>query len=347
MLFYIVNLFLLCGVLYLLKGHKNKMLGVAFIWLTALSALRGNGIGADYFTYKMFFEAFSSMGWADALSHFTESGYGLLNKLVGFFTDEYQWLLAVCSILSMIGVVRFIKEYSRYPIISIWLFITMGMYQMTFTVLRQAIAISLVLVAYIFAVNRKPLKFLFLILLASSFHYTALVFLIMYFFISKPVNKLHQLRNIALLVIIVACIPFIRMIVVYFASFTKYGIYSAGETGEGGRLLIVYCMILLYLYFIKRNDHASDIQGYKYLYFFCVITCLIQSLALAVELINRMTLYFSIPMFILLPNTIERFEQRSKGIAGGVLMILSLAYYIFSLAFFENQTTANYTFFFS
>ncbi len=347
MLFYLVNLFLLSIVLAAFRRDRKKMLAVAVIWLGLLGALRGSGIGDDYFMYRMIFRSSHSVGWLSVGKLSIEPGYSILNKVVGIFSNNFQWVLAVCSFLAILGVAYFIKKYSKYPIISIWLYITIGMYQMNFTVMRQSIAISLILFAYRYAVERKPWKFVLMVLLATSFHYTAFVFGIVYFLVNKPILERHKIRDFSLLLLLTFCLPLFRKILEMVLSYTKYRIYIGGRTGEGDSLLFLYFVILLFVCIIGRSKRAEQVPGYSHLYLFCVLTCLTQSFALMIELINRVSLYFSIPMLLLLPNTIDRFDRNSKRIAGSALMVMALGYYIFVMLNPGNSTVMQYSFFFS
>ena len=69
------------------------------------------------------------------------------------------------------------------------LFITFETYTLTFGILRQAIALSISLLAFNFLDKRKPIKFILLVLFASLFHKTAAIFLLAYPFLFIKVNK--------------------------------------------------------------------------------------------------------------------------------------------------------------
>ena len=204
MLFYIVNLFFISLTAYVLRKNKRLMYSVIFIWLFTLGALRGEGVGADYYGYKSYFEIFSKLKWFSSYASI-ERGYILLNKIISIFTDNYQWLLVVCSFLSLIGVIYFVKKQAFFPIVSIWLYISMGYYQATFTRLRQAIAISVVLIAYKYAQEKKFWKFILLIILASLFHRTALIAVLIYPFLHLNRTNNQTNKLLVLGVTIVFC----------------------------------------------------------------------------------------------------------------------------------------------
>lgn len=343
MVFYLCNLTLICFFSYVLKRCKqeNIMFVVMFIWLAILGALRGNGVGLDYNNYKDFFQLVANNKLSRVIKS-SDPGYVVINKIIGIFTDNFQWLLAVSSFLSFAGVVYFIRKYSHYPVISLWIYITMGSFQATFTTIRQAIAISIVLIAYNFAIKKKLIKFAVLIIAAASFHYSAIIAAVMYFFINKPTKKENIVISFLLVVGLIVARPQLNALFMYIVSFTKYGFYIGTTSGEGGALLCLFLIILVYLvvcvFFTHKDIHI--------LYWFDIFSCLIQGYALSIATVTRLGAYFSVPMYILLPNTIDCFDALTKKVAGVVLMAVTLGFYIYCLANPGISYTMQYTFFF-
>ena len=332
MLFYIVNLFLISLTACVLRKNKRLMYIVIFIWLFMLGALKGEGVGADYYSYKSFFEIFSRAEWFSSYAD-VERGYILLNKIISIFTNNYQWLLAVCSFLSIIGVIHFIKRNASFPIISIWLYISMGFYQSTFTRLRQAIAISIVLIAYKYAQEKKFWKFIFLIILASLFHRTALIAVLIYLFLhEKRISKQKNSRLSLFFphtqsVTSLFSAPLIRSMV----SYLGYSRYADLKPGSGGSLLLVYFLVFCYVWFLFMRSEEIN-PKLQLLTLLAVGSVVCQSFALTITILNRLGEFLSIPMFIMLPNTAKAFEKKSQSIVIIIMMILSFAFYVYSLS---------------
>lgn len=68
-------------------------------------------------------------------------------------------------------------------------FIAFGILSFDFTILRQALAVSITAWSFDFLINRKPIKFFLIVLLAACFHKTALIMLLIYPLLDKKIEK--------------------------------------------------------------------------------------------------------------------------------------------------------------
>ena len=163
------------------KTNRNYLF---FIWLllTCFLGFRDNNIGLDMKNYEDFFHlaSNSSFSYLFTNAHF-ELGFKLYTKFVSLFTTNYSIFIFITSFLSMIGIYDFIKENSKNYFASIYLFITFNYFIYYFCTLRQVLAISILLLSMRFIKSKDFKKFIFLVLLASLFHKTAIIFGIVYF----------------------------------------------------------------------------------------------------------------------------------------------------------------------
>ena len=113
-------------------------------------------------------------------------------KLISMIWSNYQFFLCIVSIIEMIGFYYFIKNYSKNYIFSLFIFVTFDTYIFTFGILRQAISLSLLLLSVKFLKENKLLKYIMLVIFASLFHKTALIFL---FTLPFKVYKTQQKYN--------------------------------------------------------------------------------------------------------------------------------------------------------
>lgn len=350
MLFYIINLICICVCMYIFRKKKNIMYNLVTVWLILLSGCRGVGVGADYDSYQRYFEIYSRLSWRDVLTYDLEPGYALLNKIVSALWGDYQVLLFICAIFSIIGVVHYIKNNSNHPIFSIWIYITMMSYQSTFTRLRQAIAISFVLFAYEYAKKRDFKKFLLLILVATSFHSTAIFMLIIYPILNKKISMKAFLAICFGVVALIIGGPYYGNLINTFLSFVKYSKYIGTQSGEGEVLLCVYIIITIFVfvsgnYRLKNKEILNENElVIVRLINFSVLTVVIQALALNLSIINRMAGYFSIPMMLLLPNVLDLYKKEDRKIITMVMILLFFVVYLYFLNGGASQTVP-YSFF--
>ena len=70
-----------------------------------------------------------------------EYGYRIFNKLISIFSSNEQAITIANSLLIMILLSKLISKYSSYAFLSIWLYITLGIFQTQMNMTRNAIAI--------------------------------------------------------------------------------------------------------------------------------------------------------------------------------------------------------------
>ena len=74
--------------------------------------------------------------------------------------------------------------------------IAANLYTMSFTVIRQFIAIAIISFSIPYIAQKKLGKFLLIFLLAISFHYTAAIFIMIYYFCNQKSNRLITWKNV-------------------------------------------------------------------------------------------------------------------------------------------------------
>lgn len=225
----------------------------------------------------------------------------------------------------------FIYKNSENPLVSVIIFIGIEFFTLSFTALRQMIAISIILNSYGFIKKNKPIKFILLVLLASLFHKTALTFLIVYVLKYIPINKKTIISGFLILLIIqligfYAIVSIINAIYPYYIpnnfAFTTDGMFQAA-------VMLFYLIIGLYLYFKKTDD--EDKKQLDLLYIIIFLAFSIQSFTNRIPMIGRLMWYFYIFIIILLPNQISKVKNKNiQKIAYVLVITLFLLQYITS-----------------
>ena len=187
MAIYIVLLFgiLLSGSLYKPnKSNRRKRIYcvIVFFSLCLVCMLRKYTVGYDlYGHYYNSFSKIARMDWKLLPTIGYEYGYAIFNKLIAIVFVDPQWYIAIHSLI-VIGVTGwFIYRNSDDVVLSSVMFITTNVWFMYMNIMRQALACSVCLIA-VEVWKRKDIKikrwilFFALVVLASTFHSSAVVF---------------------------------------------------------------------------------------------------------------------------------------------------------------------------
>lgn len=342
--FYLFNLLIVTILMVLFRKDKRRMLLIVFFWLFCILAFRGEGVGDDYYNYKMYFMRYKDIEWTSAVLQ-SEGFYWLLNKIVISLGGTFQVFIGVTAFLSLIGVVWFIDRHSYYPAISVWLFVTMCSYQTIMTRMRQALAISVLLFAYDFAKNRQLKKYVFAVFAASMFHVTAWAALIVYPIVNKRLDVRKGFFISTGLIIAMLSRSFFESMIGRLIQGTRFWHYQEESMGGGENLLIVYLLIYIFLLLAERFSRGNDVnQEGTMLYAFSSCTVLFQILAGVIGIINRAGTYFSDPMMLQLPNVAKSFRTSSRKLVLGFIIFLSGMFYIFMLATSKSSAINYHTF---
>lgn len=115
----------------------------------------------------------------------TEWGYTSLNLLIGLITQNRYIFIFILTLIIYILLYISFKKYTSNYVFAVLLFMGLWFF-FTFTYLRQVIAAAIAWLAIEYAIDRKPIKFFTIVLIAYGFHNSAIVFAPLYF---VPIRK--------------------------------------------------------------------------------------------------------------------------------------------------------------
>lgn len=181
--------------------NKVFFIGIAFL-LVFISGFRvTNGkVGIDTANYEEIFKSVQS-GELKVFSlkniitlNQVEPGYLLLNKIIGFFTNNAQFLFVTCSTITIVFIlIAALQKKDNISIPQILMIYCSSFFIQSFNLVRLYLAVSIIIYAYSYIEKRKIFKYTTLVLLAASFHFTALIVWPVYFFGTRIILSLKIL----------------------------------------------------------------------------------------------------------------------------------------------------------
>lgn len=126
-----------------------------------------------------------------------ELGYLYLNGIVQFIVGAPQLLFFIVATISILAYYFLFRKYSPYIALSFFLYLSLLYVFREVVQIRNGVACSLVLYSVKFLYEQKMKKYIFIILVAASFHLTALVGFSFYF-----INKIAWTRKKILLILL-------------------------------------------------------------------------------------------------------------------------------------------------
>ena len=163
---------------------KNRIFFIALVLvMTVFVGLRTSG--NDTQTYQQMYEripdgieAIVSIDWTDLAA---APGYQFVSgclKYIGVSTQSYFMFFALISVPVYLW---FIRKYTCNLTLSVYFFITMGVYVFAMAAVKQTAAVALLLIASDRAFEKKYVQFIVWLLIAELFHPYAFVYLVVPF----------------------------------------------------------------------------------------------------------------------------------------------------------------------
>jgi len=323
---------------FLIKNKKMLCIVISMQMFLIL-ALRNEILGVDYLTYSAGFKYIKGLSFSELLSSCRvirtaklvwpfsfESGYVVLNWIVGKIGLEFYGLQVVCAAINMISFGRFIYKYSENPILSFAMFIALGMYRNCFGILRQSLAVSIVLWAVPFILEKKNVKAYAVILLGFLFHRTAILFLPLVWLVNIKVSKKLFRYCFCLWGVLLAIgIPVYNFFVANILKIFGYYGYET-EKMEYNNLILLMFIISIIIYFAISFTNFKD----QVINSACVIYLLgvfLEIFGMCNEVFARSVEYYFLFIIILIPNLLSKYRVwNTKVVVGAIIYALMVLY---------------------
>lgn len=328
------------------KQNNAITIATFFVGYLVLLCLRDVSIGVDTKHYLESFWECRETPWIELYrSEDSEVGFLTFAKCLGYFSSE-RLFMAVVAILSVFPIMKFYSSESEDAMLCCSFFFISLLFEMFFSGMRQSISIGLVVPAFYFAKQRKVVPYFLIILLATSFHTSAIILTAIW-----PIYHLN-IRTKSMVIIA----PLMVIVFLYNEEIFKAilnlvgGKYIAGyeylinQSSQKG-LMYLFILIMIYSFIVMDENIASkDDVGMRNLLLFA--TCL-QLFSPVHPVISRLNYYF----IVFIPVALSRVNTKCSvrylqvvRLASAVMSLYFLFYFFFSKA--DSLNVFNYKFFF-
>lgn len=262
-------------------------------------------VGNDYHSYYLNYLGINSNGYTDS----KEIIYVLFNKIFNF-----ESVIFLFSCLSFFFLYKSIK-YFNVDYSNTILLVYYSFFLVTFNlhIIRQGLAVALVLYSYKFLYEKKYILFLIFVLVASGFHISALIVIPISYFFKYEINKKIQIFILFISLVISYNIDIIMDFYYLVASnipiLNKYLLYyRQGEVGQYTFSMGMLFDILILLVLMSKQNNFSEKN--KFLYNIFYISVILSLLLVVDEAALRLNYYFRIVIIFLLPFVITQFKVK-------------------------------------
>ena len=308
---------------------KNKLfLNVSFIELFVILILREPV--SDMITYVDMFHYTDTLSFSEIIGpRYFEDGYMIFTKIITFLTTNERFFIVITSFIILFGQYMFIKKYSSNYLISMYIFIGLNFFDNDYILIRQGIALAILMFSIRYIEDKKLFKFIMCIVVATLFHQSALIFVLLYFISKIKCTKTIKMCCIPIFAIIFMLRQFIMNIIYGFT----YSNYIGRVQGSDGYTMLflfigIYILIVFSETIMQNKEQKEEISVTENIFYWMYILAVVfQILSTAQSIVARLVLYFSISLIILIPNTIQKFENKRLSLLSNILIIILLLGY--------------------
>lgn len=322
------------------KYSAKYYIWITFILLFLLAACRNITLWNDLIGYERKHIIISNITeWKIFLSSFLATskdvGYYILEWLLTRIGISFQEWIALIAAFFLYVIGKLIYKKSYYPLISVMLFLALGFYSFSMSGLRQTIAIAITVIAYFQLDKGYNFKFILLVCIATLFHKTACIFIILLFLKNIRLGKFHILGSIAGLLGFFIFNNQLRAFLNTYFFTDNYSFYSTSSiTLNYTKFIILVAIFIFCIYYYKPIIQSNimkmsafekkylKIQNPLLLYNSLFLGVIFQLYSSFFAEMFRVSMYFSLYSILLVPLCLKT-EKNEK-----VRFILNISIYV-------------------
>lgn len=306
--------------------------GIICISLTVLILSFVSGfrwrVGTDFTGYvNLFYRARTTLV-SDFLSY-KEPGITLLAFIGGYIANNPIILFILTSIITITLYIVTIEKYSDTFILSILLYMFIGSWHGAFNGIRQYIAAAIVFAGHRYIFEKKLIKYLLVIAIASLFHRTVLIMIPVFFLVGRKITFKNLFFTLIAVYAIRVSYDYLFSIMSFLkgSDQTQYN-YMLTEVNVY-RVLVAFAplvmAILLYRSVFFKNEENS---------FYVMLMVVNAGFMLATSgsaYLARVGIYTEAFATLGLPRIIDGYREDNRKFLTIVIVLLYFAYWIYEL----------------
>ena len=302
-----------------------------------ICVLRGDTVGFDTAGYKSAYLRSARYDWNDFDYIYFENGYILFMKIFSKMDASFEvFKIAVYSVV-FIPLYFFLKRFSKDVTFSLLIYICYTIFTFNLTGIRNSMAMSICLLAYLFLEKKTTNGFFIsalLVLLAFFFHKSSIVFVLAYVIVFFPFNK----RTMFVYVLVTAFVFFQPDIIFNFITDTLERTAKTSSLSLGGSFLFFLIIEIVAFAVIALYNHQPDklrenpedkqsieqLKRYAHFIYFTLLSFLLVGGA---STMIRASIFFQIFCVVILPECVSKVSKREQPIVKFLFIAFLLVFY--------------------
>lgn len=325
---------------------QQKRKAIYLFWalfpLALMTMLHGENIGNDTRAYTELFDTVRSMTLAQVLSNGRfEKGYMLFTYILTRICSTRQSVLIAEGAIVYLSFARWLSKWSKAPGMVVCLIVEMLVIDGWMSVLRQALAMAILFFAFDALVEKRPIRFCILVVLAAQFHAASYVFLLTYPMLwwlkescagQLKKNWIYEkLMAASAIGIALLLQPVLKLLLKLFPKYQYYisGAYMDGQARVAIILKIIICglMLIVPLWIRKIWNRSHQNTCELALYRMSIANIVLLVAANQATILTRISDVFLIYAIMYSSEQVSKLQHGKNRELLTVVMLISFALY--------------------
>ena len=317
------------------RGLSKLAITVIFLILVFVAAFR-YGVGTDFYAY------YKTSNWTSRfkLGHYNEPGFTVFALACNYLFNGANGAITIMSSVVVVSLFVFtIVKRSEAIDISVFLYIFIGCFAGVFNGVRQYMAAAILFAGYRFVVEKKLFKWLFIVLLASTFHVTAILVFFIYFICNLRCNWWLVMLYAALAVALLFSYDSIFELIGGLKQ-TEFNPEDEYMTGHVNILrVLVQCVPIVMFLFVKKSVINGD-RECRFLFNISLLNAAFAIAAMNSPYFSRFCIYTSCFQILMYPKIFSKMIKDNKNIFTVALLACYGIFWIYEM--FNNTGTKEF-----
>ncbi len=320
----ILLLFFLC---ISINSHGKKKLFciITTVFLILISGLRSISVGFDTESYLSMLKNANSISWHNLMSNFflyylgsdysdRDPGFIVFEKMILAITSNEQLYLIIIATICIVPISILIYKYSRDIKSELMAYLYFVFFYFSYipnSAIRQALALSFLLLGYNSLDKNKLTRCLLCVFIASTIHKSAILFLLFVVFYKLNLHKLLFKYGLIIfgffLLFYESVAPFISLFGDVYSEYGSSDYFSSTQRSYSFIIFIVLIYLMTLIPLITNRD--KDFEKYKNFYLGSAMALFFTPFMLITPTILRITVYFAVFNLVLIPHSLSLYKQ--------------------------------------
>ena len=315
---------------------------LACVFIVVIIAFKDLSIGTDTERYYYHYLSDDKPNWREGNISGQELGFRYLQYICRELGLSWLSYSILTSIIIVAPLGWLFYKYSNNIWASFLLYVTIGLFAVNMTGLRQSLAIAMVTIATVSIFEKKYFRFILFVFAAFLFHYSAIVAIVLGLIPLLKYRNKFQLIILLLVPLIVKLIggALFGFIDVYLPE--RYDGYESQSFSMNPLLFLMWYLLLIFeWYSLVKNKDVSNVDYW----FYVMMVCFVSSIFLSehVYMASRISYYFENAVVASLPRFIYKFPPSNKrSLMSFLIYGFSMLAFLLSLLGSDTLSISNY-----